>query len=247
MVDWKKLAEPFPEADIEWRIAQAGRTSGGNLWAKVLCYVTNRAIQQRLDDVVGPENWTNSFEVVEGGWICGIGIAVEPQGDARFRSFLWKYDGSDPTDIESFKGGISGSMKRAAVQWGIGRYLYNMGESWADILEDKKPGSLYANCKVKSRTGTEDWVQFHWLPPKMPAWALPAGEAVPVPQPEPLTDPKLSFNAWIQPYVKSGQVKAADIKALLASNGGDYAATRALIEPTLAHLNSVVDTLNGKQ
>ncbi len=35
-----------------------------------------------------------------------------------------KQDGSGPTDMEPFKGGISGALKRAAVAWGIGRELY---------------------------------------------------------------------------------------------------------------------------
>ena len=47
------LRIPFPEEDIEWRIQQSG-LSNGMPWALVLAYVTNRAIMDRLDDVVGP-------------------------------------------------------------------------------------------------------------------------------------------------------------------------------------------------
>ena len=59
---WKALAEPFKEDEYEWRLAQCGKSGAGKFWAFCLCYLTNRAIQQRLDDVVGVENWQNEFD-----------------------------------------------------------------------------------------------------------------------------------------------------------------------------------------
>lgn len=35
--------------------------------------------------------------------------------------------------MRQIKGGLSDSMKRAAVQWGIGRVLYSMNTVWVDI------------------------------------------------------------------------------------------------------------------
>ena len=61
MENLDRLSEPFHEKDIEWLVQQAGEKNGKQ-WAMVLAYVTNRAIQQRLDDVVGCENWKNEFE-----------------------------------------------------------------------------------------------------------------------------------------------------------------------------------------
>ena len=55
-MDLSKLAEPFPAEDIEWRIQSSGM-SGGKPWARVLAYVTARAIMARLDEVCGPEGW----------------------------------------------------------------------------------------------------------------------------------------------------------------------------------------------
>lgn len=42
-------------------------------------------------------------------------------------------DGAEDSDIESVKGGLSDSMKRAAVQWGIGRVLYDLNTVWVEI------------------------------------------------------------------------------------------------------------------
>ena len=68
-------------------------------------------------------------------------------------SWVTKTDGADDTTIEGAKGGISDALKRAAVQFGIGRYLYHPSAfdankkpaSWAtpegyDELMEKKYG-----------------------------------------------------------------------------------------------------------
>ena len=56
------LKKPFPVDDLEWRIQRSGiGNKTGKPWAMVLCYITNRAIQDRLDEVCGPENWKNEY------------------------------------------------------------------------------------------------------------------------------------------------------------------------------------------
>lgn len=157
----KELANPFPETDITWRIQHAGKKNG-KLWARVLAYVTNRAIMERLDQVVGPGNWQNQFREWQGtAQLCGISIHIADE-------WVTKWDGAGQTDIESIKGGLSDSMKRAAVQWGIGRYLYNMPKTiWANIHENGKyPGVLKDGEK-------KEW--FNWDPPPLTAQFLPSG------------------------------------------------------------------------
>ena len=153
------LSKPFPAEDIEWRVQSSGNKKSGEIWAKVLAYVTNRAIMDRLDDVCGPENWQNKFETApNGGVLCGISIRCE-------HGWVTKWDGSDNTDIEAVKGGLSSSMKRAGSQWGIGRYLYKLDVDWAVIGEN---GTHFD--KLKDNTA------FKWNPPQLPTWALPLGE-----------------------------------------------------------------------
>lgn len=155
----QRLAEPFPPNEIHWRIGQSGEKNG-EIWAKVLAYLDARAVMDRLDEVCGPENWRNEFRPLNGtgnGNLCGVSIKI---GD----EWITKWDGAENTDIEATKGGLSDSFKRAAVHWGIGRYLYNLGEGWADI-SDK--GTFSAK--------TKDGKWFKWDAPKLPAHALPAG------------------------------------------------------------------------
>lgn len=123
------LARPFAPEDLEWRLQQ---TFEDKMRGIAVPYVTNRAIQNRLDEVVGPENWYNDYKPWHGtgrkeAQICGISIYFEGRG------FVTKWDGAEDSDIEPVKGGLSDSMKRAAVQWGIGRVLYSMDTVFVDV------------------------------------------------------------------------------------------------------------------
>ena len=157
------LKAPFYASEIEWRIGRCGQ-SGERVWATVLAYVTNRAIMDRLDAVCGPANWRNEFKqhpCSEKAVLCGISIKVGEE-------WVTKWDGADSTDIEAAKGVLSDSMKRAAVQWSIGRFLYNLDEGFLDdshISTDKRNGW--------NRGKTKEGKMFWWCPPELPEWALP--------------------------------------------------------------------------
>lgn len=134
-LDSLRLSSPFTKGEIEWRIQRSGvrdatdpktGKSGKKPWAVIVPYVTARAIQERLDHVIGPENWMCHFEKVDGGFLCTLGIKVNSE-------WVTKQDGAETTDIEPFKGGISGAFKRAAVMWGIGRDLYETKTTWAEF------------------------------------------------------------------------------------------------------------------
>lgn len=162
------LKRPFPQDAIEWRVMQARKGAKG-VWAKCLAYVTNRAIQDRLDEVFGPGNWKNDYhEAPGGGILCGIGVYFGAD-----RGWVWKWDASGQTDIEAIKGGHSSAMKRSAVQWGIGRYLYRLEEGWATVYEvNSRKGRFYQGESKK--TGTP---AFRWDPPVMPDWATLKGDS----------------------------------------------------------------------
>ncbi|POD45910.1 hypothetical protein BKM15_26185 [Pseudomonas syringae pv. syringae] len=151
-----QLQKPFLPEDIEWRVQRAMTTTRGNK-AVVLAYVTNRAIMNRLDEVFGVGGWKNEFrEWRDKGVLCGLSVKINGE-------WITKWDGAEETNIEAVKGGFSGSMKRTAVQWGIGRYLYNLEETWVDV---KEKGQNYINDKKANVKG-------YWDTPELPAWALP--------------------------------------------------------------------------
>lgn len=129
------LAKAFPRDAVHWR-AQTLTRNGDK--ALALAYLDARDVMDRLDEVCGPEKWQSRyFETAKGRVICEIGIRV---GD----EWVWKSDGAGDTAVEGEKGGISDALKRAAVQWGIGRYLYRLDAVWAP-------------CEVREANGKRHW------------------------------------------------------------------------------------------
>src|SRR5262249_44070840 len=110
--------------------------------------------------------WKNEYQRWgEHGVICGL--SARP--GSIVGEWITKWDGAEETDIEATKGGLSGAMKRAAVQWGIGRYLYDLEETFANC-GDK--GTYRAKVDAKNADDkTDHW--FRWSPPSLPIWALP--------------------------------------------------------------------------
>lgn len=163
---YHKLREPFYYRDIEWRIARAGK-KGDKVWAKCFAYITSRAIMDRLDETVGPGGWMVKYEETEHHLRAGIGIEC---GD----TWVWKWDGTGFLDAtgalsrsDAGKGDHSLALKRAAVLWGVGRYLYELPEGWAQIHDQ----GAYWQPANKSK----GLPSFNWDPPALPEWAQPGG------------------------------------------------------------------------
>lgn len=118
------LARPFPGFSVRWRI---GRKSKKGDKAMPLAYIDARDVMDRLDGVVGPQNWQSRYtETTSGRVICELSILVNGE-------WITKSDGAGDTQVEREKGAISDAFKRAAVHWGIGRYLYSMDAPWLAI------------------------------------------------------------------------------------------------------------------
>ena len=190
----KKLQAPFYPDEIEWRVGAKTRDETKGM---ALPYVTNRAIQNRLDYLFGCFGWRNEFkEWKDKAQVCGISIKHEGE-------WITKWDGADDSDFEPTKGGLSDSMKRAAVQWGIGRYLYKLEAVWVPI---KKAGKSHTIAQI----------------PKLPTWALPedakprAEQAPQKPAPKPGTTITKAEQDKMVALAK-GNVKAA--KAALEEFG----------------------------
>lgn len=127
------LAAPFPPEQIHWR-AQNLKADGTS--ALALAYLDARDVMDRLDGICGAENWQDRFEVHGDKTICYLSVRIG--GD-----WITKADGGGDTDVEGEKGALSGALKRAAVKWGIGRYLYDLGNTWVPCESYEKGGKKY--------------------------------------------------------------------------------------------------------
>lgn len=200
----EQLKAPFPDKDIEWRAQRSGMSKLNVPYAILLAYVTNRAIQERLDQVFGISGWRNEFaKAPEGGIMCGISAKF---GD----EWITKWDGAENTDFEAVKGGLSGSMKRAAVQWGIGRYLYNLDATIVRPTEAKgSDGDLMV--KIKKDKNDKYGDTYYCKRPKLPDWALPSKE----PEPEKPTEQQITAIRQLNAQIgKPVQLVDAQLKTL---------------------------------
>jgi hypothetical protein len=158
----RRLTEPFPENEIEWllkdgEVARVGDKFVGRCFA----YVTARAVQERLDNIFGAFCWatrmhpTNFNTATRSGMICELSIYVPAFG------WLTKADAADLSNIDPVRGGASGALKRVAVQFGIGRYLYYLPKAYAHF---------HSGGINRIRVDGHD---LRWDPPLLPPEALP--------------------------------------------------------------------------
>ena len=125
----EQLKAYFEASDVQFRVGQ--KTKDG-LKGSALAYIQTHAIMDRLDAVVGSMNWRVQYLVINSpdGWgvLCTLSIRDPETGD-----WVEKSDVGVPGNYEVLKGAHSDSFKRAACQWGIGRYLRLIKPQWYPI------------------------------------------------------------------------------------------------------------------
>ena len=109
----KDLKKVIPH---HWRVQSFSKNKP---MAQCVAYIDSRDVQNILDEVVGVENWQDKYYEQKGMLFCSIGIRV---GD----DWIWKSDTGSESNMEAQKGHSSDAFKRAAVKWGIGRFLYDL-------------------------------------------------------------------------------------------------------------------------
>lgn len=132
--DLKMLFAEFPRDAVSWR-AQSVTKAGDK--ALALAYIDARDVMDRLDDVCGSENWQDRYEFHGTRTICYLSIRVDGE-------WITKADGAGDSDVEAEKGAISDALKRAAVKWGVGRYLYHIVSPWVP-------------CETSEWNGKKQW------------------------------------------------------------------------------------------
>lgn len=133
---WTRLAQPFDPEEVALKVQAYSRDRSRGL---VFPYVDARAVMMRLDDVAGPGNWEDRYDTWgESGdrvsvkcTLTILGVTKEDAGEGR-----------------DYKSAVSDALKRAAVKFGIGRYLYATPDVWADLDEQ---GRILEPAKVKAR------------------------------------------------------------------------------------------------
>jgi len=110
-IDLTRLHDYIP---MQWRVQSV---SDRQPTATCIPYIDARQVMDLLDEHVGPQNWQSEFYNLNGAMFCKIGIFLNNQ-------WIWKSDAGSEGNIEKEKSLASDCLKRAAVNWGIGRFLY---------------------------------------------------------------------------------------------------------------------------
>jgi hypothetical protein len=125
-----RLAQRFKKSEIKTR--PQGKTQ--------IRYITARVAMNRLDEVIGPENWWDRYTPGENSVLCELTVRL-PDGSTLTKCDAGGYAGmADSGDDD--KSGYSDAFKRAAVKFGVGRYLYGDGvpDFVRRIVGDGRPG-----------------------------------------------------------------------------------------------------------
>ena len=122
----KGLRKPFDPADVDFRVQ--GRVNEQTGRAQVVAYIDARMVQDRLDEVVGAGNWSFDWEPV----VIDKGDVQVAKGTLTILG-VSKADAGTASNFEQSLGAVSHCFKRAAVHWGVGRYLYDLPMSWVQV------------------------------------------------------------------------------------------------------------------
>lgn len=119
------LAGPFPPGTVKYR---PGAVSGHR--ALALPYVDARAVQEKLDEAVGVMGWQDAYDHLEdGSVVCRLKLRIG--GEWICKTDVGSPSGQ-PDEGDRHKAAVSDALKRAAVKFGVGRYLYQLEAKWVD-------------------------------------------------------------------------------------------------------------------
>ena len=146
------LAKHFHTSEVSWRTQRVFQSYKDKKWyALALAYLSVRQVQDRLTEVMGP-NWQCKHIVYGSKTICHLGLKLDGE-------WIWRSDGAGDTNFEADKGALSDSLKRAGVAWGIGRYLYDLKNTYVpcEVTDSGKFKKFSVDCWEIVRKNQSDF------------------------------------------------------------------------------------------
>jgi hypothetical protein len=128
----KNLSKEVP---FKWRVQGANREKTK---VQITAYIDARQVMDILDQHC---DWSSSFEEIGGGIFCTITIHGE-NGEKFSRTDAGSRIEADSTDQmyeQGFKASASDAFKRAAVCFGVGRFLYDQPKMWLPCNDRRQP------------------------------------------------------------------------------------------------------------
>lgn len=163
---YSQLRQPF---DLKFLKVRIGAKSKKKDKAIPLFFLDAREVRKRLTEVCGLEGWSSHEEpVVSGGKLfgvkCELSIKMPYKSVKGVDVWNTKTDFGEPSNTAPLKGAASDALKRAAVNFGVGTYLYYIPNVWLPINEYNQFESdpkewLQKNCSwaIPNDNAVEDW------------------------------------------------------------------------------------------
>ena len=231
-----RFTDKFEEKDISWKVLQ-NSWSEGKAYALMTPFVNASAIQERLDEVLGWENWKTEYEVKESGnykyVVCILSCRTK---DGEWISkqnvceITEKKENNNAPD-NPIKSAYSGAFKRVALEFGIGRYLKNIKKYSPQCSESFPKGENAVRCYDKQSGKT-----FYATIPTLeedtpqPKKEVDKPQAIEKEEEKPIVKPIVVHNTPI------GVTKAKEIEEFLLIKYGDKF-TKDKIVSILQHFN----------
>jgi len=190
----KKKPKLTDEMPYHWRVQSFSKRKPV---ATCVAYVDSRDVQTRLDEAIGPESWQDKYYEVKGNLFCSIGIK-------KGEEWVWKSDCGTESNQDRQKGEASDAFKRAAVKWGIGRFLYDIDIEYATADKVKVQGNFPS---VVDQYGKKVWDLTEHINSKAHKQKL-----APKNPPQPPTKPKLTADQkkQIAEKIATGEITSTE-------------------------------------
>jgi len=144
------------EIPIKWKVQSLTKDKQK---ASFVAYIDARDVMNLLDKEVGIGLWKDEYKVINKSWVNvekwkeveigkakqKVSVPVEKYVVEGTISILGKEGWTGRADIgigeeiEAEKTAYSDAFKRAAVKWGVGRFLYDIEVKWQKVDSYKNP------------------------------------------------------------------------------------------------------------
>lgn len=139
---YKKLRTPFTVKFINWKI---NNYNDAKTKAMITFYLDARAVQHRLNEVLGVGGWSFSWTELEKDkgvhgkltmYILSNDLSNAKNKDECVLQEVTREDvgyANNTDKAEWYKDAVSDALKRCAVHFGVGHFLYALPNYWIDL------------------------------------------------------------------------------------------------------------------
>jgi hypothetical protein len=183
--EWEKasaeLRRPFTAAAVKMKPQSVTKDQ---LKGLVSYYIDARLAAERLSAAVGADGWTEEYQVISTDPQAGLPIECRLTVLGVTRADVGQI-APGPLDDKAWKSAYSDALKRAAVKFGVGAYLYNSPNNWVETRVGNN-GKAQGFSETGARAARELYAKWIGTKPVKDLYGAPLdhGDVETTPEPE---------------------------------------------------------------